>query len=70
MILALVAMERSLFNKIFSTIFDMVGRRLIGLYDSGFSGGLFGLRIRIMIECFQAPGKYDNLNSALNKWDK
>lgn len=48
----------------------MVGRRLIGLYDSGFSGGLFGLRIRIMIECFQAPGKYDNLNSALNKWDK
>lgn len=48
----------------------MDGRRLIGLYEVGFSGGLFGLRISITTECFQALGKYDSLNNALNKCDK
>jgi len=67
MMLAVVERRRSLFKRILLKIFEMVGRRLIGLYDSGFSGGLFGLRSSIMIECFQVLGKYDSLNKALNK---
>lgn len=62
--------EEEPFKRIFSNMFEMVGRRLIGLYDAGFSGGLFGSRSNIMIECFQELGKYGCLNKALNKWDK
>jgi len=36
MILTMVAIRRSLFKRIVSNIFDMVGRRLIGLYDAGY----------------------------------
>jgi len=57
--------KRNVFKRIFLKIFEKVGRRLIGLYDAGFSGGLFGLRTSIMIECFQVFGKKDNLSIAL-----
>ena len=65
MMLASVARGMSLFKRIFSKIFERVGRRLIGLYDAGFSGGLFGLRMSITMECFQEFGKKDNLSIAL-----
>jgi hypothetical protein len=65
MVLAAVARRMSLFKIIFSKIFEEVVRRLIGLYDAGFSRGLFGLKISITIECFQIFGKIDNLSIAL-----
>jgi len=40
-----------------SKIFENSGRRLMGLYDSGESGGLPGLGIIMMIENFQRTGK-------------
>ena len=65
MILAGVTRAMSLFKKIFSKIFEKEGRRLIGLYDVGFSGSLFGLRMSITMECFQMLGNKDNLSIAL-----
>jgi hypothetical protein len=39
---------------------------LVGpVYDARFSGGLFGLRMSITVECFQVFGKKDNLSIAL-----
>lgn len=54
----------------FSKIFEKYGRRQIGLYGAGFSSGMLGLRMGIIIECFKALGKYGNLNKSPNKWDK
>jgi len=38
---------------------EKVGRRLIGLYEEGQSGGFFGFSMSIMIEYFHNIGKYD-----------
>lgn len=67
MMLAAVAKGISLFNKNFSKIFEKVGRRLIGLYDAGFSGGLFDTRMSVTMEYFQVLGKKDNLSIELKK---
>ena len=58
-------MGRIRFNIILSKFFENSGRRLIGLYDSGESGGLPGLRIMMMTENFQRFGKYDSLSMEL-----
>lgn len=41
----------------FSRTFEKNGRRLIGLYDDGDSGGLPGFGINIIIEDFHWSGK-------------
>jgi len=41
----------------FSRTFEKNGRRLIGLYDEGDSGGLPGFGINIIIEDFHWSGK-------------
>lgn len=46
------------FEMIFSRILKSVGRRLIGIYEKGASGGLPALSINIIIECFQMEGIY------------
>jgi len=53
------------FNIILSKIFENSEKRLMGLYDSGESGGLPGLRIMMMIENFHRLRKYDNLSMEL-----
>jgi len=58
-------MGRMRFRIIRSKIFENSGRRLMGLYDSGESGGLPGLGIIMMIENFQRTGKYDSLSIEL-----
>jgi len=40
------------FSIIFSRIFENEGKRLIGRYEKGRSGGLSGFGIRIIMECF------------------
>jgi len=50
---------------ILSNIFENKGRRLMGLYDSGESGGLLGLGIMMIMENFHRVGKYDNLSMEL-----
>jgi len=47
----------SILRSIYSKIFVNVGRREIGLWEDGISGGLSGFGIRIMFEGFQAVGK-------------
>jgi len=47
------------FNIIFSRIFENEGKRLIGRYDEGRSGGLSGFGIRIIMECFQERGMWE-----------
>ena len=64
------ARGRSLFKRIFSNILEKVRRRLIGLYEAGSCGGLFGLGIKITTEYFKVLGKYDSLKMALNMCDK
>jgi hypothetical protein len=56
---------RMRFRIIRSKFFENSGRRLMGLYDSGESGGLPGLGIILMIENFQRTGKYDSLSIEL-----
>jgi len=57
MMLASVARGISLFKRICSKIFEKVGRRLIGLYHAGFSGGLFGLKMSITMGASRSLGR-------------
>jgi len=45
------------FSNIFSRILLRTGRRLMGRYENGFSGGLPGLSIVTITEDFQVVGK-------------
>jgi hypothetical protein len=58
-------MGRMRLRIIFSKIFENSGRRLIGLYDLGESGGFSGLRITMITENFHRTGKYKSLNMEL-----
>jgi hypothetical protein len=58
-------MGRMRLRIIFSKIFENSGRRLIGLYDLGESGGFPGLRIMMITENFHRTGKYESLNMEL-----
>lgn len=57
--------DRIRFRIILSNIFENSGTRLMGLYDSGESGGLPGLAIIMMIENVHKAGKYDSLSIEL-----
>jgi len=53
-----------------SQILEKKGKRLIGLYEPGDSGGSFGLTNITMCENFHRIGKYDCLCIALNIYVK
>ena len=55
----------SLFNRIFSNSFVVVGRREIGLYEAVSFKGLPGFGIMITSDTFHCLGTYLILNSAL-----
>lgn len=44
------------------------GRRLIGQYEDGIFGSLFGFRIKIIIVIFYSTGKYENLKIKFRIW--
>lgn len=48
---------REALEQYFSRILPSTGRRLMGRYDEGCSGGLPGLRIVTIIDDFQVVGK-------------
>jgi len=49
-IFASLTMGRIRFSSRFSKNFDLIERRLIGLYEEGKHGGLLGFRIIMMVE--------------------
>lgn len=55
-----------LFKISLSNIMANKGKRHIGRYDEGRSGGLLDLRKIIMVENFQSSEKYASLSAALN----
>jgi len=59
-----------LLRRIFSRIFAREGRRLIGRYEEGSSGGLPGLWIKIIIDFFHVGGKYDRRMMELNMCER
>lgn len=53
------------FKRSFSNIFEKKGRRLMGLYEFGESGGFPGLGNIMITENFQRSGKCESLSIAL-----
>jgi len=59
-----------LLRRILSRIFAREGRRLIGRYEEGSSGGLPGLWINIIIDFFYVGGKCDRRMMELNMCER
>jgi len=55
----------SLCNKSFSSIFEMIGSRLIGLYEVNSVGCFPGFSIMITLACLNFIGQYSSLSIAL-----